>query len=338
MAKQLNHLDLFSGIGGFALAAQIVGSIQTQQFCEIDAYAQKVLAKNFPHIPIHDDITTFSAQPGQYDLITGGFPCQDVSSANPNGRGLEDERSGLFYELMRIVCECRPRYVVLENVAALLSKRKGRDMGAVLWHLSEGGYDAEWQVISAASVGAPYLRERVFIVAYRHSKRHYNRRDSRQKRRICADQKRNAAASHSDREQLQPEFREICGITSDGDSVRRWQDSARASERAKAKNSKQSCTNSEISFANGNCKGLEARQYSPDRQVQIRATTGSMWWQIEPPILRVDDGFSGRVDRIRGLGNAVVPQVAAIALRRVLEINHQSSKPSYDKPYPAAAY
>lgn len=233
------HLDLFSGIGGFALAAQMVGGIHTKQFCEIDPYAQKVLSKNFPGVPIHDDITTLSVQPGQYDLITGGFPCQDISSANPNGRGLEGKRSGLFYELMRIVCECRPRYIVLENVSALLSKHKGRDMGTVLWHLSQCGYDAEWQTISAASVGAPHLRKRVFIVAY------------------------------AEKIQLQ-------------------------------------------------------RQFNRSRQTQSR---GGAWGRgrPEPGVLRVANGIPNRVDRIRGSGDTVVPQVAAIALMRVLElekVNH----------------
>jgi len=167
----LKHLDLFSGIGGFALAARMVGGIKTIQFVEIDPYAQKVLAKNFPGVPIHDDVTTFAPDRGSFDLVTGGFPCQDISSANPNGRGLEGERSGLFYELMQIVRNCRPRYLVLENVSALYSKHGGRDMGSVLWELSQSGFTAEWQTISAASLGAPHLRERVFIVAYTDSNR-----------------------------------------------------------------------------------------------------------------------------------------------------------------------
>ena len=162
----MRHLDLFSGIGGFALASQMVGGIETCQFVEIDPFCQKVLAKNFPGIPCHDDIKTYTARPGDYDIITGGFPCQDISCANPNGRGLEGERSGLFFELMRIVRECRPRYVVLENVAEMLRKSNGRIMGAILWELSQSGFNAEWQVISATSVGAEHLRERVFIVSY----------------------------------------------------------------------------------------------------------------------------------------------------------------------------
>lgn len=163
----IRHLDLFSGVGGFALAAQMVGGIETRQFVEIDHYCQSApLPQNFPGVPIHDDATTFTAQPGQFDLVTAGFPCQDISAANPRGRGLEGERSGLFFEIIRIVRECRPRYLVLENSPALLTSRGGRDMGTILWALAESGFDAEWQVVSAASVGAEHLRERLFIVAY----------------------------------------------------------------------------------------------------------------------------------------------------------------------------
>jgi DNA (cytosine-5)-methyltransferase 1 len=167
----LKTLDLFSGVGGFALAGEMIGGFQVTQFVEIDPSAQEVLADNFPGVPIHDDIRNFHANPGQFDCITAGFPCTDISCANPTGAGLDGERSGLFFEVIRLIRECRPRYVVLENVAALLSSNGGRDVGTVLWQLSEVGYDAEWQIISAAAAGANHLRERIWIVAYPNSNR-----------------------------------------------------------------------------------------------------------------------------------------------------------------------
>ena len=287
--RSLKMLDLFSGIGGFTLAAQMVGGIETKQFCEIDPHCQKVLMKNFPGIPIHDDITTFTPARGTYDLITGGFPCQDVSNANSNGRGLEGERSGLFYELMRIVRECRPRYVVLENVSALLSGRKGRDMAAVLWELSESGFDAEWQTISAASVGAPHLRERVFIVAYRDSQRCGRSGGDWQARQVYRDQERHSQASSAQRCELLTE----------------------------------PSKNGQAASYPGCQRHKESRDCGvPQEERQNNAHANfSRWQQVEPPVLRVDDGISNRVDRIMGLGNAVVPQVAAISLQRVLEIN-----------------
>jgi DNA (cytosine-5)-methyltransferase 1 len=167
MNPSLKVLDLFSGCGGFTYAASLLGeAIETVQFVEIDPQAQKVLENNYPGIPIHDDIATFTARPGQYDIITAGFPCQDISTANSKGLGLDGKRSGLFFEIIRIIRQCRPRYILLENVPALLSSNRGRDMGTVLWELSQIGYDAEWEVIPAIAVGANHLRERLWIVAY----------------------------------------------------------------------------------------------------------------------------------------------------------------------------
>lgn len=159
-------LDLFAGIGGFSLAAHWMGW-ETVAFVERDAYAQKVLAKNFPGIPIYDDVRTFDGTTlrGTVDVICGGFPCQDVSTAGA-GIGIEGQRSGLYSELLRIVDEVRPRYAVVENVAVLVN----RGLQRVLGDLSEIGYDAEWRVFSACELGFPHPRERVFIIAYPHGK------------------------------------------------------------------------------------------------------------------------------------------------------------------------
>lgn len=167
---KLKHLDLFSGVGGFSYAASLFGDrIKTVQFVEIDKYAQIVLKQNFPGIPIHDDITTFHYR-DSIDLITAGFPCQDISNAAAAKRlGLDGKRSGLFFEVVRLIRECRPRYVLLENVAALLTSNKRKDFGAVLWALAEIGYDAEWEVIPASAIGACHVRERIWIIAYPNS-------------------------------------------------------------------------------------------------------------------------------------------------------------------------
>lgn len=156
-------LDLFAGIGGFSLAAHWMGW-ETVAFVERDGYAQKVLAKNFPGIPIYDDVRTFNGNGFTADIVCGGFPCQDISTAGKQA-GITGERSGLWTELHRIIGEIRPRFAVVENVAALLHN----GMGVVLGDLSEIGYDAEWRVFSACELGFPHARERVFIVAYPHS-------------------------------------------------------------------------------------------------------------------------------------------------------------------------
>jgi len=159
----MKHLDLFSGIGGFTLAAQSLG-IETVQFVEIHDYCCHVLTKNFPNIPIHRDIHTFHAKPNQFDLITGGSPCQDLSLAGAR-TGITGERSSLWFEMLRVIGECRPKYVVWENVKGAIYTG---GLAEVLRGLSELGYGFDVEVISAAEVGAPHLRERVFVVAYTH--------------------------------------------------------------------------------------------------------------------------------------------------------------------------
>ncbi|MFY4731278.1 DNA cytosine methyltransferase [Nitrospira sp. BLG_2] len=158
-------LDLFSGIGGFSLGLERAG-MKTVAFCEIEPYCQAVLLKHWPGVPIYGDVRELTADRLVadgigVDVICGGFPCQDISFAG-SGLGLAGARSGLWSEFARLIGELRPRYAILENVSALLV----RGMGRVLGDLAGIGYDAEWSIVSACSVGAPHVRRRVFIVAY----------------------------------------------------------------------------------------------------------------------------------------------------------------------------
>jgi DNA (cytosine-5)-methyltransferase 1 len=154
----MNVLDLFSGIGGFSLGLERAG-MRTVAFCEIDPYCQRVLRKHWPDVPCHDDITTREFHEGEADIIAAGFPCQDISTAGA-GAGLAGERSGLWRELLRAIRLVRPRHAIVENVAMLL----GRGMGDVLGDLAEIGNDAEWHCIPASAIGAPHVRDRVWIV------------------------------------------------------------------------------------------------------------------------------------------------------------------------------
>lgn len=165
-AKKFRVLDLFSGIGGFSLGLERSGGFETVAFCEIEEYPRRVLAKHWPGVPCYDDVRTLTADRLAADGITidvicGGFPCQDISRAGSKA-GISGERSGLWGEFARLIGELRPRFAILENVAALLDD----GMGTVLGDLAELWYDAEWQVISACSLGAPHMRQRVFAVAY----------------------------------------------------------------------------------------------------------------------------------------------------------------------------
>jgi DNA (cytosine-5)-methyltransferase 1 len=166
MTSKLRLLDLFSGLGAFSLGLERSGLCETVAFCEKDEYCRAVLRRHWPEVPIYDDVCILTADALQrdgiaVDAICGGFPCQDISRAG-TGLGLDGERSGLWSEYSRLIRELRPKFVFVENVAALLD----RELGDVLRDLSVSGYDAEWSIVSACSMGAPHMRQRVFIVAY----------------------------------------------------------------------------------------------------------------------------------------------------------------------------
>ena len=162
----MTHVDLFSGIGGFALACRHVG-LDTICFCESDPYCQRVLAKHWPDVPITDDIRQFNGHDWpRPDLLTAGFPCTDISIAQTHReRDVAGESTGLFAEMVRVIGEARPRIALLENVTNLLSGDAGRWFGQLLGELAKIGYDAEWHCIPSAHIGAPHQRDRVFIVA-----------------------------------------------------------------------------------------------------------------------------------------------------------------------------
>ena len=167
----IDGLDLFSGIGGLTLALE--PWVRPLAYCEKDKYCQSVLlsrqtSNQLPNAPIWDDILTLSGSQfegsGIVDIIYGGFPCQDISIAG-NGEGLEGERSGLFFELYRLVKEISPSFVFLENVPAI----RTRGMEVVIKKLTDIGYDCRWTCVSAAEVGAKHIRKRWFLLA--HSRR-----------------------------------------------------------------------------------------------------------------------------------------------------------------------
>lgn len=157
--------SLFTGIGGFDLGFERAG-FEINWMCEIDPFCRGVLRKHWPRVPIYEDIKTL-IEPESVDCIIGGFPCQDISYANPNGKGISGSRSGLWREMFRIVCLLRPRYIAIENVAAI----RVRGLDRVLCDLASIGYDLEWKTMSARSFGAMHQRRRMFIIAYHWEKR-----------------------------------------------------------------------------------------------------------------------------------------------------------------------
>jgi len=292
LIEPLKILDTFAGIGGFSYAAdKLVGGFKTTQFVEIDPFCQKVLKKHFPNVPCHDDIKTFTAISGQYDVITGGFPCQDISVAG-RGEGItEQSRSGLFYELIRVIRLVRPKFIVMENVAAILNN--GLDI--VLGELSEAGYDAEWSIISASSLGAAHRRSRWWCVAYTND---YGSSSS-------------SISGFNDQ--------------TDSSSQKRQNEISKSSGSSESSDSR-IVRSSEGNVTDSNSEGLQ-------RKILSKMESG-IWsakhtrrldpnWRsyVSKPILpRGSYGLSNRVDRTKALGNSIVPAVAAIPLQRVHDL------------------
>ena len=282
--------ELFAGIGGFSLGLERAGMTCKWQV-EIDPYATAVLKKHWPEVPKWDDVRTFPPQ-GDYfvDLICGGFPCQDISVAG-KGAGLAGARSGLWYEFARIIGELRPRYVVVENVAALLA----RGMDAVLGTLSTLGYDAEWHVIPASAVGAPHRRERVWIVA-------------------CANDQGESDVPINDEPWRSVSEPAGCNVA-DAEGVSGWAGLCEGRPQQDGNQSGDRCGD----VPDADRAGLQQqRRPEPVPVEQLAAECGG-WWSVEPDVGRVAHGVPSRVDRLRCLGNAVVPQVVEIIGRAILE-------------------
>jgi DNA (cytosine-5)-methyltransferase 1 len=317
-------LDLFSGIGGFSLGLERAG-FETVAFCEIDPYCRRVLARHWPEVPCYDDVRTLTAErlgaDGiAVDAICGGFPCQDISSAG-KGAGLAGEHSGLWREYARLVGELRPAYVIVENVAALL----GRGLGTVLGDLAALGYDAQWHCIPAAAVGAPHRRDRVWIVAYPGCQRGAARGEAGYL--ACAPgageadgeerQRDGNAADHrgpnvADADSIVAELRQHHAGAAD--AQQRDMPGRRGSALADAlRQGLHACAQAGLHRGE---EGTGARHVNP---------AGRGWWETEPDVDRVADGVPARVDRLRALGNAVVPQIPELIGRAIMSENRKLS-------------
>ena len=309
-------LDLFSGIGGFALAAEWTWAdeLDIVGFCEIEKYAQKVLQKNFPGVPIHEDITKLNGKDFKnIDLITGGFPCQDISVAG-KGEGIEGSRSGLWTEMCRIISEVRPRYAIIENVPMLIH----RGLERVLCDLTEIGYDCEWQIIGADDVGAWHRRKRIWIVAYPVSQSFNNKSNCKINTTTTKRQEKKQGTGNINRNGCEK-------IVSDS-SIERLErkDKPRCGEERKRKYLRGNLTrySREVKQDVPNTIGKRGCGWDTQRQDaenagELRRSPKHGYWNAEPNVGRVANGIPKRVDRLKGLGNAIVPQVAYEIMRRI---------------------
>jgi len=314
----LKILDLFSGIGGFSYAAErIVGGYKTTQFVELDPYCQKVLRKNFPNTPIHDDIKTFTAKPKQFDVFTIGFPCQDLSVAGRQKGIGEGTRSGLFYESIRLLREVRPKFALFENVRNLLSHEKGGTFQEILFQIAKAGYDAEWSVISAKDLGACHLRQRLWIIAYPNSigcgGRNSKRRSIQERSFLSGEQERGEMGSKTQR----------CSNTTSNSNNNGSFTSTRIRIDGKTDSDTQKGEN-KISKSQRSSKPKDSRiiQQTPKwRDTKHRLKPDWRRYASEPRICRGDDGLSNRILRLKALGNSIVPNCAVVPLQRIKDLN-----------------
>lgn len=306
-------LDLFSGIGGFSLGLERAG-METVAFCEISRVCRHLLAHHWPDVPCFDDVTTLTGeQVGPVDVICGGFPCQDISFAG-KGAGLAGERSGLWREYARLVRELRPAFVIVENVAALL----GRGLGDVLGNLAALGYDAWWDCIPASAVGAPHRRDRLWIVAYARGQQHEGYGDAL-RREIAEGLSRAAAeqgvcAGHGG---------EAFAFDPDANSIRPYRAGVHVLRDVELRHEQVGDAEPLGLCEPGTESSDERRPVVHSRGGRHRTSEGALppgrdgpidagWWSAEPDVGRVAHGVPARVDRLHGLGNAVVPQIPEI--------------------------
>jgi len=347
LRTKLKVLDLFSGIGGFSLGLHSTGIFETTKFVEFDSFCQKVLNKNFPNIPIEGDIRNVKGQEFEADVITGGFPCQPFSVAGKQ-KGTNDNRY-LWPEMFRLIKEIKPEFVIGENVQGLINLQNGMVLRQVQDQLEGEGFEVQCFLIPASGIGAWHQRNRVWIVG--HSK--HNGLLAAEKR--CRDQEINGRSQEGQKETI--ELERTSGSRNDenvsntqsigtGECRDTNQKEGREGCSSTQSNGQRSNVSNTISELRDGCSsttrdsgeefiGLECSEGwhwnevrgQTERCSEQGQSTHRTWWQIESDLCGIPHGISRVVDknrsnRIKSLGNAIVPQIARIfglAIKKVLD-------------------
>lgn len=313
---RINYLDLFSGIGGFALGLQMAGFEFNEHFySEIDDYAIKVYRKHYPRAKALGSITDVRGDElgCDIDIVTAGFPCTDISVAGKQA-GLAGKHSGLFYEIIRLAEIVSPSIIFLENVANLLNIDNGNAMGEVLRALAEVGYDAEWHCVPASHVGAPHRRDRIWIVAYSSKSRCRYGCDNREERYILHDKNRDATESEQERKGRECRSCTVsknatntrCELRNEGNTARMEEDTSERST-------------SELHSESSDCghvtdpmrkrlqrfvqrHGQNESSVRKERKSERSFNNWSEnWYEVASRLCKLDDGLPFELDYIRGV-------------------------------------
>ncbi len=381
----MNVLDLFSGIGGFSLGLESTGFFKTIAFVEKDRFCQKVLQKNFPGVPIEDEIRNVRGSRYQADVVTGGFPCQPFSVAGKR-KGTDDDRY-LWDEMLRVITEVKARWIVGENVAGIINIENGKVLQQIQKDLESEGFQVQCLIIPASGVGAWHQRKRVWIIANSKSKgtRSNNSRLWQRSGRIGGRKSSDVSNSKSKRSfstsQSKPGVDEQQRLDNDKKKIRSEirSDSSRCSEQNTSSNVPNSDNNGshrpkrnatiksgnepkdrlsigndkDVSNSDSRLRGRrtaigesgenEIRRIYSKKEEQARndirsKTVGcdavskqtESWWEAQSELCGVPHGISygldkDRANRIKALGNSIVPQIAFEIGRAIIRAEEQQT-------------
>jgi DNA (cytosine-5)-methyltransferase 1 len=332
--KKLKVLDLFSGLGGFSLGLERTGHFETIAFCDNNKYSKLILDKHWKGIKIYDDVREITKENFETDgietpdIITGGFPCQPFSVAGKQ-KGTSDDRH-LWPEMFRIIKTFKPRFVIGENVRGIVNIQDGVVFETVCTNLEDEGYEVQPFNIPAASVGAPHRRERIWFIAVREdvgnseyngsptseigrgnekinggTEERQNKSFELERTSISED---NGNVSKENNENMENSSRtlRLRGQLSEKNENEVGEKNADQLERSSS-TSRFNVADTNTRLGNGENEEIQSRGQTSNSSSARETSQG--WWSVEPNVGRVAHGVSGRVHRLKGLGNSIVPQI-----------------------------
>ena len=316
----LKLLDLFSGIGGFSLGLESTGGFETIAFVEKDDFCQKVLKKHWPNTTIEGDIRNVKGDKYEADVITGGFPCQPFSVAGKR-KGVDDDRY-LWDETIRVVRECKPKWFIGENVEGLININNGLVLRQVQTDLEKEGFEVQCLVIPASGIGAWHQRKRIWIMAYSNSNGHRNKiKGSDGKKKKLQDQHRQNNSASWQSSGTSTIWNANGEYVSNSKSISSNDGRYGNDSKEKQIQLKTGRKDSNGHVSNSNNEGSQRFDIEPSISKQKLGFTSNKndegretWWQTESRICGVPNGVSFELDknrnnRIKSLGNSIVPQI-----------------------------
>ncbi len=300
----MNVLDLFSGIGGFSLGLESTGFFKTIAFVEKDRFCQKVLQKNFPGVPIEDEIRNVRGSRYQADVVTGGFPCQPFSVAGKR-KGTDDDRY-LWDEMLRVITEVKARWIVGENVAGIINIENGKVLQQIQKDLESEGFQVQCLIIPASGVGAWHQRKRVWIIAY--SDNNGSHRPKRNATIKSGNEPKDRLSIGNDKDVSNSDSRLRGRRTAIGESGE--------NEIRRIYSKKEEQARNDIRSKTVGCDAVSKQTES--------------WWEAQSELCGVPHGISygldkDRANRIKALGNSIVPQIAFEIGRAIIRAEEQQT-------------